>query len=262
MRPEIAVIMLHPGCAIRCVFCVTEPFPDLGFEQATTLLEGLRARGIRKVVLGGGEPFDWRHSVVALAGRAKDLGLHVQVGTNGIHLPEGFERLDAIDRYVLPLESMDPGVHDRLRISSRSHHAIILDRLGRLREARKSVTVSTVVTRQNIGGLEEIGRFLKAYHCGGAPLHAWHLYRFLPLGRGGAPNADQLSIDEAEYHQACDALKAQELGFAIYKCPDMYRSRSVAFFQPTGSPTRLEGIVKNSRDFAEITPIGIGGSRA
>ena len=255
MACETAVVMLTAACEMSCSFCVTEPFPAMDFGEALVLLEGLRAKGVRRVVFGGGEPFAWSYSTVALTKWAKAMDFHVQVGTHGIHLPKGFEHLDSVDRYVLPLESMDADVHDGIRIYGRSHHAIILDRLGKLREARKSVTVSTVVTRKNIGGLGEIGHFLKAYHRGGAPLHAWHLYRFLPLGRGGGPHADQLSVDELEYHQACDAVKAQELGFTIYKRPDMYRSRSVAFFQPPDSP---EGIVKNSRDFAGIPPCRTG----
>ena len=175
------------------------------------------------------------------------MGFHVQVGTNGIDLPEGFEYLDSIDRYVLPLESMDATVHDGLRIFPRSHHAIILDRLTRLREAGKSVTVSTVVTRQNIGGLDDVGRFLEAYRLAGAPLHAWHLYKFLPQGRGGLPNADRLCVDDAEYHRACDAVKQTGLGFHVYKRSDMYRSRSVGFFQaPLSAAKKSVGLRGNS----------------
>lgn len=227
--------MLHPGCAIRCAFCITEPFPDLGFAEAVRLLEGLRVQGIRRVVLGGGEPFEWGHSVVELARRAQGLGFHVQVGTNGIHLPEGFERLDVIDRYVLPLESADPDVHDRLRPYARSHHAIVLDRLERLRSARKPVTVSTVVTRETLDGLAALGSFLEAYRVAGGLLHAWHLYRFLPVGRGGALHASELNVEEAEYHRACDSVRATHPGWRIFKRPDMYRSRTVSFLAGASS---------------------------
>lgn len=236
---ETAVVMLTPACGMSCGFCVTEPFRAMDFGQALSLLEGLRGQGVRRLVLGGGEPFSWKHGTVSLAARAKAMGFHVQVGTNGIDLPEGFERLESIDRYVLPLESMDAAVHDALRVFSRSHHAIILDRLERLRADGKSVTVSTVVTRQNIGGLGGLGRFLEGYRLRGGLLHAWHLYRFLPVGRGGRLHAERLDIDEADYHQACDAVKRAGLGFPVYKRTDMYRSSTVGFFPGVEKPPGL-----------------------
>ncbi len=136
-----------------------------------------------------------------------------------------------IDRYVLPLESMDPGVHDRLRPYARSHHAIILDRLEKLRAAGKSVTVSTVGTRESVGELPALGRHLESWRAGGGDLHAWHLYRFLPIGRGGEANAARLDVEEADYHHACDAVKATDPGFRVFKRPDMYQSSSVEFLQ-------------------------------
>ena len=242
MRPDIAVVMLTPACGMSCAFCVTEDFEPMDFEEAVALLRGLRERGILRLVLGGGEPFTWGHGTLALAARAKAMGFHVQVGTNGIDLPEGFERLDSIDRYVLPLESTDPAVHDGLRVFSRSHHAIILDRLERLRAAGKPVTVSTVVTRENIGDLPGLGRFLEAYRLGGGLLHAWHLYRFIPVGRGGGRHAERLAVDEADFHRPCDALKEAGLGFPVYKRPDMYRSRTVGFYPAWKNPWAQGGI--------------------
>ncbi len=242
MGPDIAVVMLTPDCGMACAFCVTEPFEPMDSGEVVALLRGLRERGVLRLVLGGGEPFAWRHGTVALTARAKAMGFHVQVGTNGIDLPEGFERLESIDGYVLPLESADAAAHDGLRVFSRSHHAIIQDRLERLRAAGKQVTVSTVVTRENLGGLGDLGCFLEAYRLRGGLLHAWHLYRFLPVGRGGGRHAERLAVAESDYHQACDAVKRAGLGFPIYKRADMYRSRTVGFYPAWKSPWEPGGI--------------------
>ncbi len=42
---------------------------------------------------------------------------------------------------------------------------------------------------------------------------------------------DAEAFHEAEYHRACDGVKASHPGFRIFKRPDMYQSRSVAFLQ-------------------------------
>lgn len=234
-NPAVVVVMLHPGCRMACRFCATDPFSELSFEEASGVVLAARDAGARSVVLGGGEPFEWRHDVLKLAARAREAGLLVQVGTNGIPLPPDFARLDCIDRYVLPLESTDPAVHDGLRAWRASHHELMLDRLEELRAAGKSVTISTVVTRQTLSGLGDLARFLDSYRTAGGALHAWHLYRFLPVGRGGRPNAAALDVDEAGYLRACEAVKRLPLGFTVYRRDDMFRSRTVGFYPPPAS---------------------------
>lgn len=201
------------------------------FEQAHSLLRNLKARSFEEVVLGGGEPFLWQPGVTELGALAKGLGFFVQVGTNAVALPPGFEHLGAIDRFVLPLEGMDSAEHDAMRpFRGGSHHALILDRLRILREARRSVTVSTLVTAENIDALPQIGAFLCEYAASGGLLHAWHLYKFIPEGRGGSRNSERFAISDAAYHAASDATRQLFASLTIYKRPDMFHSRDVDFF--------------------------------
>ena len=229
--PRIAVVFLHPGCNMTCAFCVTENTIDImDYAQAVRMLHAIRERGMDSVVLGGGEPFTWPHDVVPLTAEAKDLGFHVQVGTNGVALPDGYERIESIDRYVLPLDAAGSEAHNRLRCYQDGHHQVILDRLMRLRDARKAVTVSTVVNAWNIDALPEIAAFLQTYQASGGTIHAWHLYKFIPQGRGGAEHADSLDISEQAYHAACDHVRATNPGFDVFKRRDMFHSRTVDFF--------------------------------
>jgi MoaA/NifB/PqqE/SkfB family radical SAM enzyme len=231
--------MLQPACNMACSFCVTEDgFDAIRFDQALDLLEELTARGVRSIVLGGGEPLVWPGDLLRLAGEAKSRGFCVQVGTNAIRLPHGFEELDCIDRWVLPLESADPEVHGRMRYRPAGHHALILRRLEALRRVGKSVTLSTVVTAVNAAGVEDLARFLEEYHAHAGNIHAWHLYRFLPLGRGGASNADSLAIPEREYLAACERVTERGLGFRVFRRADMYHSRTVEFFWSEGGVLR------------------------
>ena len=99
----VAVVFLQPQCNMTCTFCVTEDdFEPIRFEDAVDLLGHLVQRGVRSVVFGGGEPFQWPGDVLQLASEARARGLTVQIGTNGIDLPRGFADLECIDRWVLP----------------------------------------------------------------------------------------------------------------------------------------------------------------
>ena len=108
-QPFIAVVFLQPACNMDCTFCVTEDdFDAIESAQAVALLDRFEQQGVRSVTFGGGEPFAWKAGVLELAKAAKERGLQVQIGTNGLALPEDFATLPEVDRWVLPLESVDP----------------------------------------------------------------------------------------------------------------------------------------------------------
>ena len=228
---KIAVIFLHPACNMTCNFCITEnDFEALSPAQVSGLLTMLKGEGFENVVFGGGEPFMWPGDLAALTQEAKQKGSVVQVGTNAVALPEGFETIPAIDRYVLPLESVDQRVHNRMRFYKRKHHRIIINCLQKLKAARKSVTISTVVTRINHDGLKALASFLSRMDHPGGFIHAWHLYMFLPEGRGGRINAPDLLLGEDEFEGAVNGVKGLGLSFPVFKRKDMYCSKTVDFF--------------------------------
>jgi MoaA/NifB/PqqE/SkfB family radical SAM enzyme len=228
---EIASIFLLPDCNMACRFCASElDFSVMTWEQAEQLLLLLRKRGLRNVVLGGGEPFLWPHGLLDLCARAKALGFLVQVCTNATRLPVGYEQAEAIDRFVLPLEAMDPLVHDALRLHSGGHHGQVLAVLEKLRIAERPVTLSTVVTRANLALLPDLAAFLRELHRQGARLHAWHLYRFLPVGRAGRPNAEQLDLPLEAFLTAARSIQGLGLAFPVYRRSDMLKATSVAYF--------------------------------
>jgi MoaA/NifB/PqqE/SkfB family radical SAM enzyme len=158
------------------------------------------------------------------------MGFLVQVGTNGTVMPGGFERMEGIDRYVLPLDAMDPRIHDMLRPHRPSHHALMLERLEALRASGKSVTISTLVTSRNLNEVVEVGDFLKRKDAGSGWVHAWHVYRFLPLGRGGERSARLLFVSEGAYDRLASEIRSRKWPFRIFFRKNMYRSRLVDFF--------------------------------
>jgi len=227
---SIGVVMLLPSCNLTCPFCITEDsLSALSFGQAVALLDRFATSGVRNVVLGGGEPTLWPHDVFRLAAEAKARGMFVQLGTNGVRLPDGFERLDVVDRYVLPLESGTPEIHDRMRPGRGPHHALVIDRLETLRSVGKSTTISTIVTRWNAGETRAIADLLSGLDPRGDWIHSWHLYRFLARGRGGALHAPDLAIGPEEFRAACAAAKAGGCAFPVYRRPNMYRAETVEY---------------------------------
>jgi hypothetical protein len=61
-------------------------------------------------------------------------------------------------------------------------------------------------------------------------LRAWHLYQFIPEGRGGAVNREALLLDKSEYEAACEPMKQLDARFQVFKRPDMLHSKTVEFF--------------------------------
>lgn len=230
-RKRIASLFLLPQCDMSCRFCASETsFSVMTFAQAETLLRGLSAVGLRNVVFGGGEPCRWPHDLDRLCSLARDLGFLVQLCTNGVALDEGFEQATKVDRYILPLEAMDPALHDRLRVHSAGHHNTVLSRLNALACSKTEVSISTVVTRENADELARIADYLSAAVLRGLALHAWHLYRFLPVGRGGRSRSNALAIPRQTFFDACAAARRRSRGYAVYRRDNMLRSSSVEFF--------------------------------
>lgn len=240
---SIAVVMLHGDCNMQCRFCIT----DNHVEAMTTdaydrALARLEEEDFRNVVIGGGEPFCWHGGVRYAAESAKERGFYVQVGTNGILMPNQDIYRHCVDRYVLPLDAADAEGHDCLRSlpgTSESHHGLILHRLRQIRDWGRSVTVSTVVSRKNLQNIVAIGDLLADYVADGGCLHAWHLYCFVPRGRGGSRAAAALGISRDEFNEAAYRVLAQHYPYVIFKRPDMRHSATVDFFWQEGGNLRV-----------------------
>lgn len=198
--------------------------------QVSEVLTILKKEKFENVVFGGGEPFLWQGGLIAATKEAKQKGFTVQVGTNGVDLPEGFASIDSIDRYVLPLESVSDQVHNRMRFYKGKHHQIIMGRLSDLKKAGKKVTLSTVITKFNLKELPELASFFEMLNYPDGFIHAWHLYKFIPMGRGGSTHALDLFVTDEEYERTTNQIKSLKLSFDVYKRKNMYCSKTVDFF--------------------------------
>jgi len=246
----IAAVFLLPRCDMGCTFCASElGFDRMGYDQAVQLFEGLRAGGFESLVLGGGEPALWRDVSGAeprdlgdLARAAKQLGFTVQVNTNGIRLPEEpdpesqlprYLTWPDIDRFIFPMDGATPERHDELRVILGSrpggHFGLVQRRVAECTAAGQAITIGTVLTGSNLDQVPALIEWMRARIANGTKIHAWHLYRFQPVGRGGADAGDDLLLDPAPYREACELAKAAGLPFPVWRRSDMLRSTSVEF---------------------------------
>lgn len=240
---RVAAFFLLPDCDIRCTFCIShDGFDVVDQAPAERFLELLSETSIESVVLGGGEPLLWPHDLARLAQRCRELGLVSQINTHGAGLAARFADLSAADRFILPIESTDPAVHDNLRRGHAGHHAMVTDLVERLLAAERELTFATVVTSENQADVPAIAEHLGALRARGARIHAWHLYNFLPEGRGGARKlAERLAVPRETFLAACAAAKGAGLGFPVYRRDDMLRSSTVEFFWFDGGTLHMGG---------------------
>jgi MoaA/NifB/PqqE/SkfB family radical SAM enzyme len=115
-RTPLAVSYLITNrCDSCCAYCDRwrNPGPELTTEQVFELLAGLRGLGTRFLQITGGEPF-LRDDLPAIAARARELGLHVGVNTNGSLVEQRPEVLRHVDHVCLSLDG-PPEVHEKIR---------------------------------------------------------------------------------------------------------------------------------------------------
>jgi MoaA/NifB/PqqE/SkfB family radical SAM enzyme len=191
----------------------------------------LKSENFESVIIGGGEPLLWKYGVFNFIEELKPQNYLIQIGTNGILLDENFHENKSVQRWVLPLESLNTVTHNKMRPSKVNHHQIILQRINKLKDLENSLTLSTVITKRNKQDILELAEFFREFHLSGNnPIHAWHLYQFVPTGRGGEFSKDILLLDNADYEDICNSVISLKLPFKVYKRRNMPQAKTVTFF--------------------------------
>ena len=234
----IAALFLLPKCDMGCTFCASDlGFDRMSFGQACALIDALSDAGYENVVLGGGEPALWRDGdkrLSDLARHAKGLGLTVQVNTNGIRLPADFAQLQHVDRFIFPMDGSSAKKHDSLRVILGSqpsgHFELVQRRVAECIEAGQQFTIGTVLNAKNYKEIPQLVEWMRARLAEGANIHAWHLYRFQAVGRGGVSTGDTLSLSATDFRAACDEAKASNLPLLVWRRDEMLNSSTVEFF--------------------------------
>lgn len=219
-------------CQMDCEFCINElTMQSFNKNDVEQIKQILKNENFESVIIGGGEPLLWKYGVFNFIEELKPQNYLIQIGSNGILLDENFHTNKSVQRWVLPLESLNSITHNKMRPSKVNHHQIILKRIEKLKDQENSLTLSTVITKRNKDDIQELAEFFRGFHLSGnKPIHAWHLYQFIPTGRGGEFSKDLLLLDNADYEAICDSISLLKLPFKVFKRRNMPQAKTVTFF--------------------------------
>lgn len=234
------------ACNLSCAHCLSSSGRrdprELTTEQCEAVIDELQRMGVFYVNIGGGEPTvrpDFWHLV--------DYAVAHQVGvkfsTNGVRItPENARRLAATD-YVdvqVSLDGATAEVNDYIR--GPGSYDTALRALANLHEAGfRDAKVSVVVTRQNVGQLDEFKEIADRY---GATLR---LTRLRPSGRG-ADVWDELYVLPEQQQQLYDWL--------VDHGEDVLTGDSFFHLAPLGGPLPGLNLCGAGRVVCLIDPIG------
>ncbi|QCU78898.1 mycofactocin radical SAM maturase [Citricoccus sp. SGAir0253] len=194
------------ACNLSCAHCLSSSGRrdprELTTEQCEAVIDELERMGVFYVNIGGGEPTvrpDFWHLVDYAV--AHHVG--VKFSTNGVRIDEAAARRLAGTDYVdvqVSLDGATAEVNDYIR--GPGSYATALRALENLQRAGfRDAKVSVVVTRQNVGQLDEFKAIADRY---GATLR---LTRLRPSGRG-ADVWDELHLVEDQQQRLYDWLVA------------------------------------------------------
>ena len=156
-KPRTMILLLNKRCNLKCDFCDLWHFTDLmPYEHAATIIQRAPAAGVRTLVITGGEPFV-HPRIFELIELAKNLGLGVNITTNGTLLTRDLQRLrdSRVDSLSLSLDGFEAN-HDALR-GVDGTYALVMQALDVLkRDTDIHINIYFVVTNQNVRDLRPV----------------------------------------------------------------------------------------------------------
>jgi len=171
------------ACNLRCRHCVVgageKRSRELSTERCLTLAEELAAFGVGNVAFSGGEPL-LHPEFFQIAQRVRELGLSIQVATNGTLVTSEVARLlKALDAEVqVSLDGSKPEIHDYMRPGHKAFEKAI-GGIEALVAAGHEVMIGTVlstINKEDLLNIISLAESLGAVH--------FRLIPFVPKGRG------------------------------------------------------------------------------
>jgi MoaA/NifB/PqqE/SkfB family radical SAM enzyme len=146
--PIAVTLALTYRCNLRCRYCQIwkDAGEELSTRQVLAAIEELHEAGMCRLGLTGGEPL-LRPDIGVIVERARRLGLHTTVFTNGELVREHLGTLRQVDAVLLSLDGPRP-IHDAARGDGAFDAA--MEALRLLERDRIPVWTNTVLTRDNI----------------------------------------------------------------------------------------------------------------
>jgi len=127
-------------------------------EMVVKLAQDLNARGVWRIVLGGGEPF-LHPNIIAILTELMESNIGIAVVSNGIPIRNCFDELVELAHTYYPLFKLQISVDGptvEIHNRNRSHGDLVFAMVKRLAAAGLDLQLATVVTQHNVDFAHEI----------------------------------------------------------------------------------------------------------
>lgn len=186
-------------CNQNCLYCHRFlNVRELNYEENKQILDNLIRDGVTHITWTGGEALLYP-DLYKLIKFSKENGVYNRVITNGKLLVDNYDVLNYLSDLTISLDSIRPQTNLKLGRGEKHFENIknILDYIQNGKYKKLKVNVNTVVNKQNINEIKELGEFLNQYKIG-----IWKLYNFIPLRETAQKNRQLFEITESEFDNA------------------------------------------------------------
>ncbi len=168
---------------------------DLDYEKNERILKNLIQEGITDITWTGGEALLYPN-VVPLMKLAKENGITNKLITNGLLLAQSNHKeeiCDNLDYLVLSIDSIDSQTNLELGRGI-NHYKDIKEVLDYVKDKELKLNINTVVSKENINQLDDLGDFLNNYK-----INTWKFFKFMPIRETSKKNRNLFEITDDEF---------------------------------------------------------------
>ena len=222
---------LTSRCNLNCRFCFgpkgfTE---ELGTGQVKAVAQKLRAAGVQRIVLSGGEPI-LRKDLPEIIEFATTIGLKVSLATNGFALKESFIR--KCGKHLKLVEVSLAGCNEQTELKMRGKKGLfkkVIKTLELLKQNGVQIKINTMVSKKNKICLEEIGAIAEKFGA-----RCWKIFQFVPRNKG-KKSRQEFEISDKEFTRIKQKISKKFPTLNIAWAPKKYFSRAYFNVYPNGN---------------------------